>query len=130
MSTRIRLKRTGKIHDPQYRVVVVDQRKKRDGEAIEELGYYNPNPNPSLIHINSERVQHWLSLGAQPSDPVLVLLKITGDWQKFKGLPGAEGTLKMPEQKEAPKRRSKRLRMKPRPSRPSTRPIKSESKDL
>ena len=99
MSTRIRLKRTGKIHDPQYRVVVVDQRKKRDGEAIEELGYYNPNPNPSLIHINSERVQHWLSLGAQPSDPVLVLLKITGDWQKFKGLPGAEGTLKMPEQK-------------------------------
>ncbi|MBO6019446.1 MAG: 30S ribosomal protein S16 [Aeriscardovia sp.] len=99
MSTRIRLKRTGKIHDPQYRVVVVDQRKKRDGEAIEELGYYNPNPNPSLIHINSERVQHWLYLGAQPSDPVLVLLKITGDWQKFKGLPGAEGTLKMPEQK-------------------------------
>ena len=99
MSTRIRLKRTGKIHDPQYRVVVVDQRKKRDGEAIEELGYYNPNPSPSLIHINSERVQHWLSLGAQPSDPVLVLLKITGDWQKFKGLPGAEGTLKMPEQK-------------------------------
>lgn len=99
MSTRIRLKRTGKIHDPQYRVVVVDQRKKRDGEAIEELGYYNPNPNPSLIHINSERVEHWLSLGAQPSDPVLVLLKITGDWQKFKGLPGAEGTLKMPEQK-------------------------------
>ena len=99
MSTRIRLKRTGKIHDPQYRVVVVDQRKKRDGEAIEELGYYNPNPNPSLIHINSERVQYWLSLGAQPSDPVLVLLKITGDWQKFKGLPGAEGTLKMPEQK-------------------------------
>ena len=99
MSTRIRLKRTGKIHDPQYRVVVVDQRKKRDGEAIEELGYYNPNPNPSLRHINSERVEHWLSLGAQPSDPVLVLLKITGDWQKFKGLPGAEGTLKMPEQK-------------------------------
>lgn len=99
MSTRIRLKRMGKMHDPQYRVVVVDQRKKRDGEAIEELGYYNPNPNPSLIHINSERVQHWLSLGAQPSDPVLVLLKITGDWQKFKGLPGAEGTLKMPEQK-------------------------------
>ncbi|MBR4399863.1 MAG: 30S ribosomal protein S16 [Aeriscardovia sp.] len=99
MSTRIRLKRTGKIHDPQYRVVVVDQRKKRDGEAIEEVGYYNPNPNPSLIHIDSEKVQRWLSLGAQPSDPVLVLLKITGDWQKFKGLPGAEGTLKMPEQK-------------------------------
>lgn len=99
MSTRIRLKRTGKIHDPQYRVVVVDQRKKRDGEAIEELGYYNPNTNPSTIHIDSQKAQHWLSLGAQPSDPVLVLLKITGDWQKFKGLPGAEGTLKMPEQK-------------------------------
>ena len=99
VSTRIRLKRTGKIHDPQYRVVVVDQRKKRDGEAIEELGYYNPNTNPSTIHIDSQKAQHWLSLGAQPSDPVLVLLKITGDWQKFKGLPGAEGTLKMPEQK-------------------------------
>ncbi|MBR6440300.1 MAG: 30S ribosomal protein S16 [Aeriscardovia sp.] len=99
MSTRIRLKRTGKIHDPQYRVVVVDQRKKRDGEVIEEVGYYNPNPNPSLIHIDSEKVQRWLSLGAQPSDPVLVLLKITGDWQKFKGLPGAEGSLEMPAQK-------------------------------
>ncbi|MBO6098277.1 MAG: 30S ribosomal protein S16 [Aeriscardovia sp.] len=99
MSTRIRLKRTGKIHDPQYRVVVVDQRKKRDGKVIEEVGYYNPNPNPSLIHIDSEKVQRWLAVGAQPSDPVLVLLKITGDWQKFKGLPGAEGTLKMPAQK-------------------------------
>lgn len=101
MSTRIRLKRTGKIHGPQYRVVVVDQRKKRDGKAIEEVGYYNPNANPSLIHIDSQKIQRWLSLGAQPSDPVLVLLKITGDWQKFKGLPGAEGTLKMPEQKES-----------------------------
>ncbi|MBQ1286552.1 MAG: 30S ribosomal protein S16, partial [Aeriscardovia sp.] len=70
MSTRIRLKRTGKIHDPQYRVVVVDQRKKRDGKVIEEVGYYNPNPNPSLIHIDSEKVQRWLAVGAQPSDPV------------------------------------------------------------
>ncbi|MEE1324254.1 MAG: 30S ribosomal protein S16 [Bifidobacteriaceae bacterium] len=97
MSTRIRLKRTGKIHYACYRVVVVDQRKKRDGRVIEEVGTYDPNPQPSTIHIKSDRVQYWLGLGAQPSDPVLVLLKITGDWQKFKGLPGAEGTLKVAE---------------------------------
>ena len=94
MSTRIRLKRMGEIHYAYYRVVVVDQRKKRDGRVIEEVGTYNPNTQPSDIHIKSDRVQYWLGVGAQPSDAALVLLKLTGDWQRFKGLPGAEGSLK------------------------------------
>ncbi|MBR4414606.1 MAG: 30S ribosomal protein S16 [Aeriscardovia sp.] len=97
MSTRIRLKRMGKIHYAYYRVVVVDSHKKRDGRVIEEVGTYNPNTQPSTIQVKSDRVQYWLGVGAQPSDPVLSLLKVTGDWQKFKGLPGAEGTLKMVE---------------------------------
>ena len=93
MAVRIRLKRVGKIHAAQYRVVVVDSRKKRDGRVIEEVGYYDPQPNPSIIRIDSERAQYWLGVGAQPTEQVLNLLKITGDWQKFKGLDGAEGTL-------------------------------------
>lgn len=96
MATRIRLKRMGKMRHAFYRVVIVDSRKKRDGKVIEEIGTYDPNTQPSTIKINSERAQYWLGVGAQPSDPLLVLLKITGDWQKFKGLPGAEGTLKTP----------------------------------
>ncbi|MFT8704952.1 30S ribosomal protein S16 [Bifidobacterium aquikefiricola] len=97
MATKIRLKRLGKKFYAFYRVVIVDSRKKRDGEVIEEIGVYDPNKQPSLIQIDSERVQYWLGVGAQPSEPVFKLLNITGDWQKFKGLPGAEGTLKMPE---------------------------------
>ena len=84
----------GKVHAPFYRVVVVDQRKKRDGRVIEEIGTYDPTRTPSHISIKGERAQYWLGVGAQPSEPVLKLLKITGDWQKFKGLDGAEGTLK------------------------------------
>lgn len=101
MAVKIRLKRMGKIRDPRYRVVVVDSRKKRDGRVIEEVGIYQPTENPSLIRITSERVQYWLGVGAQPSETVLALLKVTGDWQKFKGLPGAEGTLQQPESKAA-----------------------------
>ena len=93
MAVKIRLKRMGKIRAPYYRVVVVDSRKKRDGRVIEEIGKYHPTENPSLIEIDSDRVQYWLSVGAQPTDPVLAQLKVTGDWQKFKGLPGAEGRL-------------------------------------
>lgn len=89
----------GQIHHALYRIVVVDQRAKRDGRVIEEVGTYNPNTNPSTIAVKSERIQYWLGVGAQPSDPVRVILKITGDWQKFKGLPGAEGTLKTVEKK-------------------------------
>ncbi|WP_412542231.1 30S ribosomal protein S16 [Longispora sp. K20-0274] len=86
MATKIRLLRMGKIRNPQYRIVVADSRTKRDGKAIEFLGIYHPKEEPSLIEVNSERAQYWLSVGAQPSEPVLALLKLTGDWQKFKGL--------------------------------------------
>ena len=95
MAVKIRLKRLGKIRAPYYRIVVADSRTKRDGRAIEEIGKYDPMREPSLIEIDSERAQYWLGVGAQPSDQVLVLLKITGDWQKHKGLPGAEGTLRV-----------------------------------
>src|SRR5215472_7457997 len=84
----------GKIREPYYRIVVADARTKRDGRAIEEIGKYHPKADPSLIEVNSDRAQHWLSVGAQPTDPVRKILEVTGDWQKFKGLPGAEGTLK------------------------------------
>ncbi|MCI5825437.1 MAG: 30S ribosomal protein S16, partial [Arcanobacterium sp.] len=94
----IRLKRMGKIREPHYRVVVVDARKKRDGRVIEEIGYYNPNTEPSVIDINSERARYWLSVGAQPSEAVLAQLKITGDWQAAKG-GSAESTLKVLEKK-------------------------------
>ena len=93
MAVKIRLKRLGKIRVPQYRIVVVDSRKKRDGAVIEEIGKYHPKEEPSLIDVTSERAQYWLGVGAQPSEAVEALLKITGDWQKFKGLPGAEGKL-------------------------------------
>ena len=83
MATRIRLKRMGRKFYAFYRVVVVDQRKKRDGKVIEEIGIYDPNKQPSLIQIKSDRAQYWLGVGAQPSDPVHKLLEITGDWQKF-----------------------------------------------
>ncbi|ATU20176.1 30S ribosomal protein S16 [Bifidobacterium choerinum] len=94
MATKIRLKRMGKKFYAVYRVVVMDSRNKRDGQAIEEIGLYNPNTQPSTIEIDSDRAQYWLGVGAQPTDQVRNLLKITGDWQKFKGLKGAEGTLK------------------------------------
>jgi len=99
VAVKIKLKRMGSIRNPQYRVVIADARTARDGRAIEEIGLYHPKEEPSLIKINSDRVQYWLGVGAQPTEPVLVLLKITGDWQKFKGLPGAEGTLKVKEAK-------------------------------
>lgn len=103
MAVKIRLKRLGKIHAPYYRVVVMDSRTKRDGRAIEEIGKYHPTEEPSLIDINSERAQYWLGVGAQPTEQVAVLLKITGDWQKFKGLPGQEGTLRVKAAKLDPK---------------------------
>ena len=94
MAVKIKLKRMGKIREPHYRIVVADARTKRDGRAIEEIGKYYPKADPSFIEVNSERAQHWLSVGALPTDPVRKLLEVTGDWQRFKGLPGAEGTLK------------------------------------
>ncbi|MFJ1457016.1 30S ribosomal protein S16 [Nocardia wallacei] len=95
MAVKIKLTRLGKIRNPQYRIVVADARTRRDGRAIESVGKYHPKEEPSLIEVDSERVQYWLGVGAQPTEPVKRILEITGDWQKFKGLPGAEGTLKV-----------------------------------
>ncbi|QSR31865.1 30S ribosomal protein S16 [Nocardioides sp. S5] len=101
MAVKIRLKRLGKIRVPQYRIVVVDSRKKRDGRVLEEIGKYHPKEEPSFIEVTSDRAQYWLGVGAQPSEAVEAILKVTGDWQKFKGLPGAEGTLKVKEPKRS-----------------------------
>jgi small subunit ribosomal protein S16 len=99
VAVKIRLKRMGKIRAPYYRVVVVDSRKKRDGRVIEEIGKYHPKEEPSVIDVVSDRAQYWLGVGAQPTEAVEAILKVTGDWQRFKGLPGAEGTLKVAEPK-------------------------------
>ncbi|WP_026550008.1 30S ribosomal protein S16 [Arthrobacter sp. Br18] len=101
MAVKIRLKRMGKIRAPFYRVVVMDARAKRDGRALEEIGKYNPTEEPSFIEINSDRAQYWLGVGAQPTEQVSALLKITGDWQKYKNIEGQEGTLKTKAPKEA-----------------------------
>jgi small subunit ribosomal protein S16 len=84
---------------PYYRIVVADSRTKRDGRAIEEIGKYHPTEEPAFIEVNSERAQYWLGVGAQPTEAVEAILKVTGDWQKFKGIDGAEGTLKVAEPK-------------------------------
>jgi small subunit ribosomal protein S16 len=86
----------GKIRNPQYRIVVADSRTKRDGRAIEYVGIYQPKEHPSVIEVKSERVQYWLSVGAQPSEPVQRILEKTGDWQKFKGLPAPPPLLVAP----------------------------------
>ena len=93
MAVKIKLARFGKIREPFYRVVVADARTRRSGRAIEAIGKYHPKADPSVIELDSERVQYWLGVGAQPTESVLSLLKVTGDWQKFKGEPGAEGSL-------------------------------------
>jgi len=89
----------GKIHAPFYRIVIADSRKKRDGRVIEEIGKYHPTENPSLIDVNSERAQYWLSVGAQPTEQVMAILKLTGDWGTFKGEKGAKNTVQQPEPK-------------------------------
>lgn len=99
MSVKIKLKRLGNIRNPQYRIVIADARKKRDGRVIEEVGIYHPKEEPSLIRVDGDRVAYWLGVGAQPTDPVRAILKVTGDWQKFKGEPGQEGTLRVAEPK-------------------------------
>ena len=102
VAVKIRLKRMGKIRAPYYRIVVADSRTKRDGRAIEEIGKYHPTSEPSLMEVDSERVQYWLGVGAQPTEQVLAIFKVTGDWQKFKGLPGAEGTYRAPQARTKP----------------------------
>ncbi|MGW0733453.1 30S ribosomal protein S16 [Streptomyces sp. NPDC002851] len=100
MAVKIKLKRLGKIRSPHYRIIVADSRTRRDGRAIEEIGLYHPVQNPSRIEVDAERVAYWLSVGAQPTEPVLAILKKTGDWQKYKGEP-APAPLLQPEPKAA-----------------------------
>ena len=101
MAVKIRLKRLGKIRAPYYRVVVADSRTKRDGRVIEEIGKYHPTEEPSVIQIDSDRAQYWLGVGAQPTEQVAALLKLTGDWGKFKGDASATSTVKVKEPKAA-----------------------------
>jgi small subunit ribosomal protein S16 len=99
VAVKIRLKRMGKVRAPHYRIVVVDSRKKRDGKVLEEIGLYHPKEEPSFISVVSDRAQYWLGVGAQPSEAVAQILKITGDWQKFKGYKNTEGTLRVADPK-------------------------------
>jgi small subunit ribosomal protein S16 len=99
VAVKIRLKRFGKIRSPHYRIVVADSRTKRDGRAIEEIGKYHPKNDPSVIEVDSERAQYWLSVGAQPTDAVIALLKRTGDWQKYSGDTSPSGVLPQPEKR-------------------------------
>src|SRR5690554_6213375 len=101
VAVKIRLKRLGKIRAPYYRIVVADSRTKRDGRVIEEIGKYHPTEEPSFIEVDSERAQYWLSVGAQPTEQVAAILKLTGDWGKFKGDAKAVSTVKVKEPKEA-----------------------------
>ncbi len=101
MAVKIRLKRLGKIRAPYYRIVVADSRTKRDGRVIEEIGKYHPTEQPSFIEVDSERAQYWLGVGAQPTEQVAAILKLTGDWGKFKGDANAVSTVKVAEPKAA-----------------------------
>jgi small subunit ribosomal protein S16 len=99
VAVKIRLKRLGKIRAPYYRIVVADSRTKRDGRVIEEIGKYHPTEEPSLIEVDSSRAQYWLSVGAQPTEQVTALLKLTGDWGTFKGEKDPKNTVKGKEAK-------------------------------
>jgi len=90
VATKIKLMRIGKMREPHYRIVVADARTKRDGRSIEAVGEYHPKDEPSTIKVDSDRVQYWLGVGAQPTESVAAILRVTGDWQKFKGLPAPE----------------------------------------
>ncbi|MFT4230867.1 MAG: 30S ribosomal protein S16 [Microbacterium sp.] len=94
MAVKIRLKRLGKIRAPYYRIVVADSRTKRDGRVIEEIGKYHPTEEPSFIEVDSDRAQYWLGVGAQPTEQVLALLKLTGDWGRYKGDKNAVSTVR------------------------------------
>ena len=100
MATKIRLKRLGKIRSPHYRIIVIDSRAKREGKAIEEIGLYHPKNDPSVIRVDSERAQYWLSVGAQPTEAVVALFKRTGDWQQFTGDKTPSGVDPQPERRD------------------------------
>ncbi len=142
MAVKIKLMRLGKMRAPYYRIVVADARTKRDGRAIETIGKYHPKEDPSFIEVDGERAAYWLSVGAQPTEAVTAILKVTGDWQKFKGLPapppmmvaaaqgrqegrlrgGRQGALRTSPRPAPPRRRRRRPRRLSRPPRP-TRPL-------
>ena len=130
MAVKIRLKRMGKIRAPFYRIVIADSRTKRDGRVIEEIGKYHPTEEPSFIEVDSERAQYWLSVGAQPTEQVAALLKLTGDWGKFKGDKNAVSTVRTAEAKaEFAVDASKSSVVKPREERkPAEQPV-DESAD-
>jgi small subunit ribosomal protein S16 len=94
VAVKIKLMRLGKIRTPHYRIVIADSRSARNSKQIEEIGRYSPSTEPSFIEVKSDRAQYWLGVGAQPTEAVEAIFKITGDWQKAHGLPGTEGTLK------------------------------------
>jgi small subunit ribosomal protein S16 len=93
VAVKIKLKRIGKMREPHYRIVIADARTARGGRAIEEIGQYHPLHDPSLIEVDSERVQYWLGVGAQPTEAVAAILRVTGDWQSFKGEPAPPAML-------------------------------------
>ncbi|SFS15971.1 SSU ribosomal protein S16P [Agrococcus baldri] len=130
MAVKIRLKRFGKIRAPFYRVVVADSRTKRDGRVIEEIGQYHPTENPSLIKIDSERALYWLGVGAQPTEQVAALLKLTGDWGKHTGEGSTENQVKAPEGKKAfVADESKKAVLKPKAEKPAEAPTEAASTD-
>ncbi len=129
MAVKIRLKRLGKIRAPYYRIVVADSRTKRDGRVIEEIGKYHPTEEPSFIEVDSERAQYWLGVGAQPTEQVAAILKLTGDWGRFKGDKSAVSTVRIAEVKpEFNIDASKKSVVKPREERKSEQPV-AESTD-
>jgi small subunit ribosomal protein S16 len=98
VATKIKLMRLGKMREPHYRIVVADARTKRDGRSIETIGEYHPKSDPSVIKVDGDRAAYWLGVGAQPTEAVTAILKVTGDWQRFKGLP-APDPMKLPAEK-------------------------------
>jgi small subunit ribosomal protein S16 len=120
VAVKIRLKRLGKIRAPYYRIVVADSRTKRDGRVIEEIGKYHPTEEPSFIEVDSERAQYWLGVGAQPTEQVRALLKLTGDWGRFQGDENAVSTVKTAQAKsEFEADTSKKSVVKPKAEKPA-----------
>jgi ribosomal protein S16 len=130
VAVKIRLKRLGKIRAPYYRIVVADSRTKRDGRVIEEIGKYHPTEEPSFIEVDSERAQYWLSVGAQPTEQVAAILKLTGDWGKFKGDKDAKSTVKVREEKAAYEAdSSKKSVIKPKAEKKADAPAEAPAED-
>ena len=130
MAVKIRLKRLGKIRAPYYRIVVADSRTKRDGRVIEEIGLYHPTEEPSVIQVDSDRAQYWLSVGAQPTEQVTALLKLTGDWGKFKGDKNAVSTVKTKEAKaEFVADEKKKPVLKPKAEKPAAKAEEAPAED-